>query len=74
MGEAGLHLGAERRLDDQLAAARVVQLDAAGVQLQLQHAGQFARLLVAVLGVAQDRVADGGHVGAQLVRAAGEGA
>ena len=30
MGEAGLHLGAQRRLDDQLAAAGMIQLDAAG--------------------------------------------
>src|SRR5690606_16512181 len=65
--ETGLHLRAQRRLDDQLAPAGAVQLEASAVRLQLQGAGEVAGLVLAGFGVAQDRVAPDRQVGAQLV-------
>src|SRR5690348_6404238 len=53
-GEAGLHLRTQRGLQDQLAARRVGEHQAARVQLQLQVAGELRRGLGAVLGIAQD--------------------
>ena len=72
--EPGAQLGAQRGLDDQDAARGVGNLDAASVEQQLQPFGQAFRLVVRVFWIAQNRVADGLHVGAQLMGPARVGA
>src|SRR5215207_9373883 len=70
--EALLHVGRQRRRHvDRLARARVRDDDAPGeeMQLLLDAAGQLPVLHVEILRIADDRVANMGGVGAQLMRA-----
>ena len=68
-----LHVRRQRRRDVDHAAARMRHRDAARQQMQLvlHAAGQFPVLESEVFRVADDRMADMRHVGAQLVGAAG---